>query len=54
MLQELWSEIKIDIFEKMSEKMLRLCKVVIRAKGGFFEEQTIEMKMFSYNKLNGY
>lgn len=40
-LKEAWSEIQPETLEKLTNRMPRLCKAVIRAKGGFFEESRI-------------
>ena len=40
-LKEAWSEIQPETLEKLTNRLPRLCKAVIRAKGGFFEERRI-------------
>lgn len=40
-LQEAWNEVEPQTLAKLTERMLNLCKAVIQAKGGFFQENNI-------------
>ena len=40
-LQEAWGEISSDCLNKLTTRMPKVCKAVIAANGGFFEEDTI-------------
>merc|ERR1711980_80441 len=46
LLQDCWKTISGDYLLKLMERMPRVCKAVIRAKGGYFEETRI-YNMFS-------
>ena len=41
LLQDCWKTISGDYLLKLIERMPRVCKAVIRAKGGYFEETRI-------------
>ena len=41
LLQDCWKTISGDDLMKLTERMSRVCKAVIKAKGGYFEESTI-------------
>ena len=43
--QDCWKTISGDDLMKLMERMPRVCKVVIKAKGGYFEESKI-LNMF--------
>ena len=42
LLQDCWKSIPGDDLMKLVERMPRVCKAVIKAKGGYFEESKIE------------
>ena len=41
LLQDCWKTIPGDYLMKLIERMPRVCKAVIKAKGGYFEESQI-------------
>ena len=41
LLQDCWKTISGDYLMKLIERMPRVCKAVIKAKGGYFEESKI-------------
>jgi hypothetical protein len=40
-LQEAWGEILSDYLNKLSTRMSKVCKAVIAANGGFFDESKV-------------
>ncbi|GAB0095396.1 hypothetical protein DMENIID0001_107770 [Sergentomyia squamirostris] len=41
LLQKSWNEISQETLSKLTERMPRICRAVMKAKGGFFEENKI-------------
>ena len=40
-LTDAWNELSEDYFQKLVERMPRVCAAVVKAKGGYFDETTI-------------
>jgi hypothetical protein len=40
-LQEAWDGISLDYFNKLTTRMLKVCKAVIAANGVFFDESKV-------------
>ena len=51
LLQDCWKIISGDDLMKLIERMPRVCKAVIEAKGGYFEESKIKKHVLSYFTL---
>ena len=41
LLQDCWKSIPVDYLMKLVERMPKVCKAAIKAKGGYFEESKI-------------
>ena len=47
LLQDCWKSIPGDYLMKLVERMPRVCKAVIKANGGYFEESKICFDLFN-------
>ena len=48
LLQDCWKSIPGDYLMKLVERMPRMCKAVIKAKGGYFEDFLFVEHFFGY------
>ena len=54
LLQDFWKSIPGDQIMKLVERMPRVCKAVIEAKGGYFEESKYKIYFDLFNTVFGY
>ena len=41
-LQEVWGEMSPEYLDKLTARITRICKAVIAARGGFFDENSLK------------